>query len=73
MNRIEVNPDICNGRAVIKGTRITVSTILEYLSAGDTINEITKGYPQLRKDDILACLKYAHYLSKNHSAVNIDA
>lgn len=58
-DRIELNPEICNGRPVIKGTRITVDTILGYLSAGDSTADIIEGYPHLTSEDILACLDYA--------------
>jgi uncharacterized protein (DUF433 family) len=57
MERIEINPDICNGKPVIKGTRITVQTILEFLGAGDSIEEVLEGYPSLTRDDVLAVLR----------------
>ncbi len=69
MERIEIKPDICNGKAVIKGTRITVSTILGFLSAGDSYNDILKAYPNITKEDIRACLQYAHYITNRHTAV----
>ena len=68
-SRIEINPDICNGKAVITGTRITVSTILGFLSAGDSIDDIRKGYPQISRDDILACLDYAKKLTDSHATI----
>ena len=73
MEKIQIDPDICNGKAVIKGTRITVSTILEYLSAGDSFDDILTGYPNLTKKDILACLKYAYRITNSHSAVKINS
>jgi uncharacterized protein (DUF433 family) len=57
MERIEINPVICNGKPVIKGTRITVQTILEFLGAGDSIEEVLEGYPSLTRDDVLAALQ----------------
>ena len=72
MEKIVIDPDICNGKAVIKGTRITVSTILEYLSAGDSFDDILTGYPNLTKKDILACLQYAYRITSSHSAIKID-
>ena len=69
MERIEMNPDICNGKAVIHGTRITVSTILGFLSAGDSYEEILEAYPNITKEDIMACLTYAHKIVNNHSAI----
>jgi uncharacterized protein (DUF433 family) len=53
MERIEINPDICNGKPVIKGTRITVQTILEFLGAGDSIEEVLEGYSGLTRDDLI--------------------
>jgi uncharacterized protein (DUF433 family) len=54
-SRITVSPDVCNGRPVIKGTRITVQTILEFLGAGDSIEEILAEYPSLIAEDVYAC------------------
>jgi uncharacterized protein (DUF433 family) len=69
MERIEVNPAVCSGRPVIRGTRITVQTILGFLSAGDSIEDVLGGYPQLTREDVLACLAYARRLSEVHSVV----
>jgi uncharacterized protein (DUF433 family) len=71
MNRIELNPEICNGRPVIRGTRIAVHTILGFLSAGDSVQDVLDGYPQLTQADILACLDYARRLSETHSVVRL--
>ena len=43
-DRVFINPDICNGRPVIRGTRITVQTILEFLEAGDSVDDILEEY-----------------------------
>ena len=69
MSRIELNPQVCNGRPVIRGTRIAVHTILGFLSSGDSIPDILAGYPQLTQADILACLDYARRLAESHSIV----
>jgi uncharacterized protein (DUF433 family) len=58
-DRITVDPGICNGKPVVRGTRITVETILGYLSAGETNAEILKQYPGLTAVDITACLEFA--------------
>jgi len=71
MDRIELNEEICNGKPVIRGTRITVQTILGFLSAGDSIDDVLAGYPQLTREDILACLAYARRLSELHSTVRL--
>jgi len=57
INRITIDSNICNGKPVIRGKRITVQTILEFLSAGETTDEIIKQYPSLEPEDISACLK----------------
>lgn len=56
---IEVNPKIMMEKPVIKGTRITVKMILESLSAGESIENLTNAYPRLSKDSILAALSFA--------------
>lgn len=57
--RIVIDPDICNGKPTIRGTRITVQTILEFLVAGDSIEELLEEYPSLSRQDIQASLKFA--------------
>ena len=64
--RITVQPDICNGRPVIRGTRITAQTVLEFLAAGDSIEDVLDEYPSLRRADVQACLDYATRLMGNH-------
>lgn len=60
--RITINEKICNGKPTIRGKRITVQTILEFLSAGESIEEILHQYPSLEREDITACLKFASEL-----------
>lgn len=57
--RITVHPDICNGHPTIRGMRITVETVLGFLSAGDSQEEILHQYPSLQPADIDACLRFA--------------
>lgn len=59
INRITVKPEICNGRPTIRGLRITVKTILEYLAAGESVENILNAYPILEKEDIQAALEFA--------------
>jgi uncharacterized protein (DUF433 family) len=58
-DRIELNPRICNGKPVIKGTRIPVSVILEQIAEGESWDTLLAGYPELKKEDIQAALLYA--------------
>ena len=65
-NKISIDPAICNGKPTIRGKRITVQTILEFLSAGDTKEDILKQYPSLTTEDITTCLQFAAELM-NHN------
>ncbi len=62
-DRISVDPEICHGKPCIKGTRIMVSVILDYLSAGESEEEILKQYPTLKYEDIRAAVAYAAWLA----------
>ena len=68
IDRIELNPRVCNGRPVIKGTRIPVSVILEQIAEGDSWETLLDGYPELKKEDIQAALLYAK-ASLDHTEV----
>jgi len=59
MDRISVDPDICFGKPCIRGTRIWVSLITDFLAAGNTEEEILEAYPYLEHEDILAAMEYA--------------
>jgi uncharacterized protein (DUF433 family) len=61
--RISVNPEICHGKACIKGTRVMVSVVLDNLAAGEPIEEIMRGYG-LHQNDINAPLAYAAELAR---------
>ncbi len=63
--RITIDPNICNGKPTIHGKRIAVQTILEFLGAGETNEEILRQYPSLEAEDIAACLFFASQLM-NH-------
>lgn len=67
--RITVNPDICNGKPVLSGTRITVQTVLEFLAAGDSVEDVLAEYPTLKREDVRACLDYASRVMGNHFSV----
>lgn len=57
--RVTIDPSICNGKPTIRGKRITVQTILEYLGAGESEEEILRQYPSLQAEDIKTCLQFA--------------
>jgi len=62
---IEIHPDVCNGRPVLRGTRIAVQSVLEMLAAGDSAEEVLEAFPTLRREQVLACLDYAARLMGN--------
>jgi len=67
--RITINPEICNGRPVVRGTRIAVQTVLEFLGAGDSVDDVLEEYPDLTREDVQACISYASRLMANHYSV----
>jgi uncharacterized protein (DUF433 family) len=56
---ITIEPGKRGGKPCIRGMRITVYDVLEYLASGMTIKEIIDDFPYLTEDDILACLSFA--------------
>jgi uncharacterized protein (DUF433 family) len=68
-DRITVDSNVCNGKPTIRGKRITVQTILEFLSAGDTVEDILAQYPSLEEKDILACLNFAAMLMNHQYSI----
>jgi uncharacterized protein (DUF433 family) len=64
LNRIAVDPQICFGKPCIRGTRIWVSLLLDFLASGASIEEILDDYPQLKREDVLAALAYGAEMSR---------
>jgi uncharacterized protein (DUF433 family) len=60
--RISVDPNVCHGKACIKGTRIMVSAVLDNLAASEPVERILKNYPTLKSEDVQAALRYADEL-----------
>ena len=63
-DRITIYPDICHGKPVIRGLRYPVENMLELLSSGMTMEELLADYPDLVKEDFLACIEYAAKLTQ---------
>ena len=72
-DRIAVDPQVCSGKPVIRGTRLAVELILELLAAGQSDDQILADYPGLTREDILACLSYASFLAHEYAALPIPA
>ena len=69
LHRISVNPEVCHGKPTIRKTRHLVESILEYLAGGDTAEDILNEFPELEKDDVLACIAFA---AKSVKFINIE-
>lgn len=57
--RIALDPAIRSGKPCVRGTRITVADVLDYLGGGMTVTEVLKDFPDLTTEDIQACLSFA--------------
>jgi uncharacterized protein (DUF433 family) len=64
LSRISVDPNVCFGKPCVRGTRIWVSLLLDFLASGMTMEQILEEYPQLTRDDILAAIAYGAEMSR---------
>jgi uncharacterized protein (DUF433 family) len=64
LSRITINPHVCFGKPCIRGHRIWVSLILDFLASGMTIEEVLKEYPDLEEADIFACIAYGAEMAR---------
>ena len=62
-DRISIDPAVCHGKPVIKGTRVLVSTLLGALAGGDTVEILLEDYPNITAEDVAAALEFASELS----------
>ncbi|MEQ8386291.1 DUF433 domain-containing protein [Coleofasciculus sp. A1-SPW-01] len=68
LSRISIDPNICFGKPCIRGHRIWVSLILDFLASGMTIDEILEDYPGIERNDILACIAYGAEMARDSYA-----
>ncbi len=71
LHRITIDPDICHGKPTIRGLRYPVENMLELLASGMSVDEILHDYPDLEKNDFLACFAYAAKLTQVKSIYKI--
>jgi uncharacterized protein (DUF433 family) len=57
--RITIDPEICHGKPCIRGLRYPVESVLEYLAGGDSFDDVLREFPDLEREDLLACLEFA--------------
>jgi uncharacterized protein (DUF433 family) len=65
LNRISINSNVCFGKPCIRGHRIWVSLILDFLVSGTSIPELLQEYPQLQPEDIYSCIAYGAAMSSD--------
>jgi len=64
LQRISIDPNICFGKPCIRGTRIWVSLILDFLADGMTIEQVITEYPHLSPEDIQAAIAFGAEMSR---------
>lgn len=62
--RISIDPRVCFGKPCVRGHRIWVSLVLDFLASGMTVEEILEQYPGLERADVLACVAYGAEMSR---------
>ena len=67
LGRITADPKIFGGKPIIRGMRISVETIVSMLAQGESEAGLLQDHPELERDDIRACLAYAHAVLANDS------
>jgi uncharacterized protein (DUF433 family) len=66
------NPDILNGKPCIKGTRISVELIMEWLGTGGTVDVIADKHPLLTRESVMEAIRYAARFSKNEIVIQVQ-
>ena len=64
------HPDICNGKPTIRGTRITVQSVMSFILAGDSENSVLESYPRLKREDIQVCKEFTAMLFEKPTLIN---
>jgi uncharacterized protein (DUF433 family) len=60
LSRITIDPDICHGKPAIRHLRYPVESMLEYIAAGDTFEDLLAEFPDLQREDLQACVEFAN-------------
>jgi len=69
LDRIKVDPGVCEGKPTIRGLRITVDFVLKLLGDGYTADDIVGEYPELEKEDVYQAAKYGAWLASEKTSV----
>ena len=62
LSRITVDPEICHGKPCVRGLRYPVESILEYLAGGNSVEDLLAEFPDLEREDILACHEFSRQM-----------
>lgn len=68
LTRIQADPNVCEGKATIRGLRITVEFVLRLVGDGYTAAEIVQRYPELETEDVYQSAKYGAWLASEHTS-----
>lgn len=69
LNRIQIDPNVCDGKPTIRGLRITVDFVLKLLGDGYTAEDIVREYPELEVEDVYQAAKYGAWLASERSSL----
>jgi uncharacterized protein (DUF433 family) len=69
MKRIVVQADVCGGKPVFEGTRITAQSVIEFLAAGDSVTDVLRAYPVLDEADVHEALRFSTKLLEHEFSV----
>lgn len=69
LDRIKIDPGVCEGKPTIRGLRFTVDFLLKLLGDGYTADDIVREYPELEKEDVYQAAKYGAWLASERSTV----
>ena len=65
--RITIDPAICHGKPCIRGLRYPVESMLEYLAGGDSFDDVLREFPDLEREDLLACIEFSRQMLATRS------
>lgn len=71
LQRITSNPQIFGGKPIVRGLRISVESIIGLLAQGVSVDDLLEDFPALQREDVQACLAYAHAVIANDSLDDI--
>ena len=72
LQRISIDPNICFGKPCIRGARIWVSLLLDFLASGMSIEDVLSEYPQLTEEDVRAAIAYGAEMSRERYEVHCE-